>query len=62
MVDLKTKYPKMPGVIMYGPADGNATCSAKGSCAQKEPETLALTLEANKLMREFYPDSQQDLD
>ena len=44
----------MPGVIMYGPSDGNATCSAK--CAQQEPETLALTLEANRMMQEMYPD------
>ena len=60
MVDLKAKYPEMPGVIMYGPANGNATCGAnltKHTCAAKDPATLALTLEANKMMREFYPDS-----
>ena len=60
MVDLKTKYPEMPGVIMYGPADGNATCGAdptKHTCAAKDPATLALTLEANRLMVELYPDA-----
>ena len=59
-MDLKAKYPEMPGVIMYGPANGNATCEAnltKHTCAAKDPATLALTLEANKMMREFYPDS-----
>jgi hypothetical protein len=59
LVDLKTKYPEMPGVIMYGPADGNATCGkdpTKHTCAAKDPATLALTLEANKMMRAFWPD------
>ena len=52
LVDLKTKYPEMPGVIMYGPADGNATCGkdpTKHTCAANDPATLALTLEANKM-------------
>ena len=57
LVDLKGKYPEMPGVIMYGPSDGNATCSAKGTCAQNDPATQALTLEANQMMREFWPDT-----
>ena len=47
----------MAGVIMYGPSDGNATCSAKGTCAQNDPATQALTLEANQMMREFWPDT-----
>jgi hypothetical protein len=59
VADLKVRYPEMPGVIMYGPSDGNATCGANvttHTCAQRDPATLALTLEANKLMKEFYPD------
>ena len=85
MVDLRTKYPEMPGVLMcesqrlpcascrglehscverrrYGCSDGNATCNSNGTagpghtCACKEPETQALTLEANLLMRELWPD------
>jgi hypothetical protein len=68
MLDLKTKYPEVPGVIMYGCSDGNATCMPEGrngtaalghTCACKEPETLALTLAANKMMKEFYPDLVQ---
>ena len=28
----------------------------KHTCAAKEPATLALTLEANRMMQELYPD------
>ena len=57
MVKLKTAYPEMPGVIMFGrnPRQGFANASNR-STPETEQATLEIIRVANGLMLELYPD------
>ena len=58
MMSLRTQYPELAGVIMYGrsPRDGfpNATSA---STPATDKATLDIIVAANALMLELYPDN-----